>query len=89
MQLFGLRRVLALVALSFLTACAGPGRAVFDPSAVPAPPTYTADFKRALAAEIDAAPRSEVIVGALTDASQFYDRIRRLKNKGGKSSDEK
>lgn len=83
MQSFDLRRGLALAALSFLTACGGPGRAVFDATAVPAPPSYTADFKRKLAAEIDAAPRSAVIVEALTDASQFYDRIRRLKHKEG------
>lgn len=79
MQSFDLRRGLVLVALSFLTACGGPGRAVFDPAAVPTPPQYTAEFKRGLAAEIDAAPRSELIIQALTDASQFYDRIRRLK----------
>ncbi|GAB5431201.1 MAG: hypothetical protein EpisKO_05710 [Epibacterium sp.] len=78
-----LRRGLALAILSFLTACAAPGRAVFDASAVPAPPQYSATFKRELAAEIDAAPRSELIVQALADASQFYGRIRRLK--GGKT----
>ncbi|MEQ3678977.1 hypothetical protein [Pseudophaeobacter sp.] len=83
MQSSVLRRGLALAALSFLTACAGPDRAVFDAAAVPLPPRYTADFKRGLAAELDAAPRSDLIVQALTDASQFYGRIRRLK--GGKS----
>lgn len=83
MRLFGLRRGLALAALSSLTACGGAERAVFDGSAVPEPPHYSAEFKRELAAEIDAAPRSDLIVGALLDASQFYDRIRRLK--GGKS----
>jgi hypothetical protein len=82
MQLSDLRRGLALVVLSLLSACAAPGRAVFDAAAVPSPPSYTADFKRGLADEIDAAPRSENIVEALRDASQFYDRIRRLKNQG-------
>jgi hypothetical protein len=66
--------------VSLLSACAGAGRVVFDASAVPSPPSYSADFKRSLAAEIDAAPRADVIVEALTDASQYYDRIRRLKN---------
>lgn len=83
MQSSDLRRGLALAALSFLTACGGAGRAVFDAAAVPEPPRYTVDFKSALAAEIDAAPRNDLIVQALTDASQFYGRIRRLK--GGKS----
>jgi hypothetical protein len=83
MQLFDHRRGLALLALSLLTACAGQGRAVFDASAVPVPPSYSADFKRKLAVEIDASPRSSLIVEALTDASQFYDRIRRLKNEKG------
>jgi hypothetical protein len=83
MQSSDLRRGLALAALSFLTACGGVDRAVFDAAAVPEPPRYTVDFKRALAAEIDAAPRNDLIVQALTDASQFYGRIRRLK--GGKS----
>jgi predicted small lipoprotein YifL len=77
-----LRRGLALLAVSSLSACGGAGRAVFDASAVPAPPSYSPAFKRGLAAEIDAAPRSVLIVEALTDASQFYDRIRRLKNDG-------
>ncbi len=80
MQFCDLRRGLGLLAVSLLSACAAPGQAVFDTTAVPAPPSYTADFKRGLAAEIDAAPRSELIVEALTDASQFYDRIRRLKS---------
>ncbi|KEJ93996.1 hypothetical protein SAMN05444149_108113 [Pseudosulfitobacter pseudonitzschiae] len=83
MQSFDLRRGLALVALSFLSACGEPGRAVFDASAVPAPPEYTAEFKRELAAEIDAAPRNKLIIQALTDASQHYDRIRRLKRDKG------
>lgn len=83
MQSFDLRRGLALAALSFLTACGAPGRAVFDASAVPAPPQYTAEFKRGLAAEIAASPRSDLTLQALTDASQFYDRIRRLR--GGKT----
>lgn len=83
MQSSALPLGLALAALSFLSACGEPGRAVFDAAAVPSAPQYTADFKRELAAEVAAAPRSEMIVQALTDASQFYDRIRRLK--GGKS----
>jgi len=82
MQLSALRRGLALLALSLLPACDVAGRAVFDATAVPAPPTYSADFKRALAAELDAAPRRDLTVQALTDASQFYDRIRRLKKEG-------
>lgn len=79
MQFNALRPVLALLVLNFLTACAAPGRVVFDASAVPVPPSYTAEFKRALAAEVTSAPRSEMIITALTDASQFYDQIRRLK----------
>lgn len=68
--------------MSSLTACAAPGRAVFDASAVPAPPEYSPAFKRGLAAELDAAPRRELIMQALIDASQFYDRIRRLRRSG-------
>jgi len=83
MQSSDLRRGLALAALSLLSACGAPGRAVFDTTAVPDAPTYTADFKRGLAAELDAAPRSDLIVEALTDASQYYDRIRRLKSQSG------
>lgn len=82
MQSRDLRRGLALVILSLLPACGEVGRAVFDATAVPAPPTYSPAFKRALAAELDAAPRSDLTVQALTDASQFYDRIRRLKKEG-------
>lgn len=78
-----LRRGLALAILSFSSACGEPGRVVFDASAVPAPPRYSPNFKRELAAEIDAAPQSNLIVQALADASQFYDRIRRMK--GGKT----
>lgn len=85
MQLFGLRRGLGLAAVSLLSACAVPAPAVFDATAVPDAPSYTSKFKRDLAAEIDAAPRSELIVEALTDASQFYDRIRRLKSQEVKS----
>ncbi|MBY6141111.1 hypothetical protein KUV26_16870 [Leisingera daeponensis] len=84
----GLRLGLALLALSFLTACAGARRAVFDASAVPEPPKYTAKFKRDLAAEIEAAPRNDLIIQALVDASQHYDRIRRLKGKKGKPRNE-
>jgi|GEM_PF-1301893 len=87
MRSSALSRGLALLAMSSLTACAGPGRAVFDAAAVPAPPQYTDEFKRGLAAEIDAAPRADLILEALTDASQFYGRIRRLKNK--EKADEK
>lgn len=79
MQSSALRRGLALAILSFLSACGGAGRAVFDPTPVPDPPSYTADFKRELAREIDGAPRSARMIEALTDASQYYDRIRRLK----------
>lgn len=82
MQLKDLRRGLALVALSLLTACAVPGRVVFDATAVPDPPVYSDDYKRGLAAEIDAAPVSDLLVQTLTDASQYYDRIRRLKKRG-------
>lgn len=80
MQLLDPRRALALVALSLLSACASPSRAVFDASAVPAPPSYSADFKRGLAAELDVAPVSELTIQALTDASIYYDRARRLKD---------
>ncbi len=83
MQSFDPRRGLALAALSFLTACGAPVRAVFDVSAVPSPPRYSTDFKRGLADEIAAAPRRPLIVEALTDASQFYDRIRRLRKDEG------
>ena len=79
MRFCDLRRGLALLAMSSLTACAGESRAVFDASAVPSPPSYSAEFKRGLAAELDAAPKSALLIEALTDASQFYDRIRRLK----------
>lgn len=68
--------------MSFLSACAVDGRAVFDAAAVPAPPQYSPAFKRGLAAELDAAPRKELIMQALIDASQFYDRIRRLRHSG-------
>lgn len=81
MRSFALSRGLALLAVSSLSACAGAAPAVFDASAVPPPPSYSADFKRELAGEIDAAPRSTAIVAALTDASQYFDRIRRLKNR--------
>ena len=73
---------LALLAASLLSACGEPGRAVFDASAVPSPPSYSADFKRGLAAEIDAAPRRDLIIQTLTDTSVYYDQIRRLKNQG-------
>lgn len=79
MQLNARAPALALVMLSFLTACATPGRAVFDGRAVPAPPGYSADFKRALGAELEAAGAPPLTVQALGDASQFYDQIRRLK----------
>ena len=82
MQFRVLRRGLALAALSSLLACGEPVRTVFDTTAVPSPPTYSPAFKRALAAELDGAPRSDLTVQALTDASQFYDRIRRLKKQG-------
>lgn len=74
---------LALAMLSFFTACAPPGRAVFDARAVPLPPSYSPAFKRALAVELDAAPDPALTVQVLADASQYYDRIRRLKMKGG------
>lgn len=88
MQSNGPRLGLGLLALSFLTACGEPGRAVFDASAVPEPPQYTAKFKRDLAAEIEAAPRNDLIIQAFVDASQHYDRIRRLKGKKGKPQNE-
>lgn len=63
-----------------LSACELAGRVVFDASAVPTPPQYSPDYKRRLAAEIDAAQKSALILQTLVDASEYYDRIRRLKD---------
>jgi hypothetical protein len=41
----------------------------------------SSQVKRGLVAELDAAPGSDLTAQVLTDASQFYDRIRRLKKK--------
>lgn len=83
MQLNARTLALALVALSFLTACAPAGRAVFDARAVPLPPAYSPEFKRALGSELEAAGAPPLTVRALGDASQYYDQIRRLKSGGG------
>lgn len=72
--------------MSFLSACGAAGPGVFDAVAVPDPPAYSAQFKRGLAGEIAAAPRNALILETLKDASQYYDRIRRLKAPGPAAS---
>lgn len=63
-----------------LSACATARPVVFDATAVPAPPQYSPQYKIKLAAEIDAAPERALIIQTLVDASEYYDRIRRLKD---------